>query len=150
MTAPQGQFDDESASASTSVSLELLEELPLGASRGKGKKLVGSRLARPRSLVKWQRSERIPMWDAVLPGPWTPELPTMTKRLAPSSKAWWPWAWRHRVSVGTQQQPGKTKERRCLPGALGWPQTSEAQSWARGYVCVCVCVCVRARARAAN
>lgn len=79
MAAPRGQFDDESASAGTSVSLELLEELPLGPSRGKGKKLVGSRLARPGSLVKWQHSERVPTWDAVLPGPWTLELPTMTE-----------------------------------------------------------------------
>ena len=79
------------------------------------------------------------MWDATSPGPWTPELPTVTEMGAlKQSASGWPLVWRHRVSLGTQQQPGKTKEHRCLPGALGWPQTLEAQSWARGYGCVCV------------
>ena len=100
--------------------------------------MVGSRLARPRSLVKWQHSERIPVWDAILLGPGHPSCQKTEFGALKQRMSGWPLVCRHRVSLGTQQQLGKTEEQRCLPGVLGRPQTSEAQSWARGYGGVCV------------
>lgn len=51
--------------------------------------MVGSRLARPRSLVKWQHSERIPVEGAILPGPGTMELTAMLRGWGPQAKHGW-------------------------------------------------------------